>query len=291
MLRDFGDLCWEGIIDMRIKIVSDSAANMYALDGVAFQSAPLKIVTNEKEYVDDVDLDVAAMVEELSTYKGRSGTACPGVGDWLEAFEGYDEIYCVTITSVLSGSYNSAMTAKQQFEEENPGKKVYVVDSFSAGPEMKLHVEKLKQWILEGKPFETICKEIEEYKKNTTLMFSLESLHNLANNGRVNPAVAKIAGLIGIRMVGDADGGQLNPLYKCRGEKKAIPTIFEHMKKLGYQGAKVIVDHCFNEKAANALKDLVRGEFPNAEFVIAPTTALCSFYAEKGGLMIGFELN
>lgn len=278
---------------MKIKIVTDSASNMYALDGVDFEVAPLKIVTNEKEYVDTVDLDVAGMVRELSTYKGRSGTACPGVGDWLSAFEGYDEIYCVTIISTLSGSYNAAMTAKQQYEEENPGKKVFVLDSYSAGAEMKLHVEKLKELVLAGKDFDTICKEITEYKeKHTSLVFCLESLHNLANNGRVNPAVAKIAGLIGIRMVGDvSEEGQLRPTDKCRGEKKATEGNFRNMKRLGYKGGKLIIDHCFNEKAALALKEMTLAEFPNADVVIAPTGALCSFYAEKGGLMIGFEVN
>ena len=111
---------------MKIKIVTDSASNMYSMEGVAFEPVPLKIITNEKEYVDTATLDVQRMVDELSIYKGRSGTACPGVGDWLAAFEGYDVIYCVTIISTLSGSYNAAMTAKQQYEEENPGKKVFV---------------------------------------------------------------------------------------------------------------------------------------------------------------------
>ena len=129
---------------MKVKIVSDSASNVFALDGVDFESVPLHIVTNDKEYVDTPDLNVAGMVADLSTYNGRSGTACPGVGDYLNAFEGYDEVYCVTITSQLSGSYNAAMTAKQQYEEENPGKKVFVLDSLSAGSEMKLHVEKLR---------------------------------------------------------------------------------------------------------------------------------------------------
>lgn len=277
---------------MKVKIITDSASNMYAMDGVDFESVPLRIVTNEKEYVDNTDLDVTEMVAELSTYKGRSGTACPGVGDYLAAFEGYDEIYCVTIISTLSGSYNAAMTAKQQYEEENPGAKVFVLDSYSAGAEMKLHLEKLKELVLAGKVFETICQEIQEYKeKHTSLIFSLESLHNLANNGRVSPAIAKIASFVGLRMVGDVSAeGQLHPTDKCRGEKKTLSTIFANMKKAGYKGGKLLIDHCFNEKTPTALKEMVLAEFPNAQVVIDKTGALCSFYAEKGGLMIGFEV-
>ena len=276
---------------MKIKIISDSSSNMFAMDGMDFASVPLRIVTNEKEYVDTPATDVAAMVEDLSTYKGRSGTACPGVGDYLDAFEGYDEIYCVTITSVLSGSYNAAMTAKQQYEEDHPEAKVFILDTLTAGSEMKLHLEKIKELVAEGKDFDTICKEVTEYRDNhTALQFSLESLHNLSNNGRVSPAVAKIAGLVGLRMVGDATGGQLNPTDKCRGEKKAVSTLYANMKKAGYNGGKLLIDHCFNENAASALKDMALAEFPNATVVLGQTGALCSFYAEKGGLMVGYEI-
>ncbi len=277
---------------MKIKIVTDSASNMTSLEGVAFENVPLKINTDKKEYVDDASLNVEQMVEELSVYKGRSGTACPGVGDWLEAFEDCDVVFCVTIISRLSGSYNAAMTAKQQYEEENPGKRVFVLDSYSAGPEMKLHVEKIKELVLAGKDFDTICKEIVEYKeRNTALLFSLESLRNLANNGRVSQAVAMIASIIGMRVVGDVSEEGLHPTNKCRGEKKAITALFDNMKRLGYRGARVLVDHCYNENAAKALKELIQKEFPAAQVIIDKTKGLCSFYAERGGLMIGFEVN
>ena len=61
------------------------------------------------------------------------------------------------------------------------------------------------------------------------------------------------------------------------------------MKEKGYIGGTVVLDHCFNEPAANVLKTLIHSEFPNANVRIEKTTGLCSFYAEKGGLMIGFE--
>lgn len=275
---------------MNIKIITDSAANMHRLDGVDFASVPLTIVTNEKEYVDNASLDVEQMVADLRTYKGKSGTACPGVGDWLCAFGDAKEVYCVTIISTLSGSYNAALTAKKQYEEENPGRRVFVLDSYSAGSEMKLLVEKLKELVLAGKDYDTICKEITEYKeKHTCLVFCLGSLRNLANNGRVNPAVAAISGIIGIRVIGDvSEEGQLHPTDKARGEKKALTTIFDNMKRLGYAGGQVIIDHCFAEDTANALRDVIHSEFPDALVRVEKTTGLCSFYAEKGGLMIGF---
>ncbi|MBQ5325614.1 MAG: DegV family protein [Oscillospiraceae bacterium] len=277
---------------MKIKIVGDSASNLYSLSGVDYECAPLRIVTDNKEYVDTVQLDIQGMVDELRTYKGKSGTACPGVGDYLAAFEGYDIIYVVTIISTLSGSYNAAMQAKAQYEEENPGKKVFVLDSYTAGGEQKLHIEKLRDLVLEGKDYETVCREITEYKDHgTSLVFSLESMINLANNGRVPMIVAKAAGLIGLRMIGIvSEEGQIHPTDKARGEKKALETIWAKMLSEGYKGGRLRIDNCFNEKTAEEIKKLALAKFPGADVKIAPTGALCSFYAEKGGLMIGFEI-
>ena len=141
---------WKGII-MKIKIVGDSASNLYGLSGVTYECAPLKIITDAKEYVDTVTLDLQGMVDDLRAYKGKSGTACPSVGDYLAAFEGYDEIYVVTIISTLSGSYNAAMQAKAQYEEENPGKRVFVVDSYTAGGEQNCTWKNCVTWFWKAK--------------------------------------------------------------------------------------------------------------------------------------------
>jgi DegV family protein with EDD domain len=177
---------------MKMKIVADSSADLITLADKSVVSVPMKIMTDIKEYVDDDALDIKKMTEDLASYRGKSGSACPGVGDWLEAFGDADRVFCITITSNLSGSYNSAMVAKETYESENPGKKVYVIDSLSAGPELTLAVEKIQKLLEQGKSFEEICRTITEYQKSTYLVFMLKSLTNLANNGRVSPTVAKL---------------------------------------------------------------------------------------------------
>ena len=93
------------------RIVVDSSASLYKLDGVDFAAVPLKIVTDEREYLDDGTLDAVEMATTLRTYKGKTSTSCPNIGDWLEAYEGADEIYAITITGTLSGSCNAAQLA------------------------------------------------------------------------------------------------------------------------------------------------------------------------------------
>ncbi len=276
---------------MKVRIVSDSSSDLHELSGVDYVSVPLKIVTEDKEYVDDKNLDVPDMVEELKTYKKKSGTACPGQGEWLEAFQGADWIFGITITSKLSGAYNAARLAKEEFLEEYPDKKVYIIDSHSTGPGMILMIEKLKALIESGMPFEAICEAIEEYKKHVGLIFCLESINNLANNGRVNHAVAKIAGVLGIRIVGIEEDGDLSLQAKCRGEKSALNEIMNIVKRLGYNGQKIIINHCLNEGIAMKLKKMIQDEYENAQIVIGRNGGLCSFYAEKGGVIIGVETN
>lgn len=118
-----------------IKIVADSSANLLELSNIPFAAAPMKINTDVKEFVDDAHLDADAMVKWFETYKGKSKTSCPNPSDWMDAFADAQEVFCVTITSGLSGSYNAACIAKQMYESDQEGRRVYVIDSLSAGPE------------------------------------------------------------------------------------------------------------------------------------------------------------
>lgn len=272
------------------KIVADSSANLYTLEGADFASAPLVISTDDKEYRDDEALNVRQMIEELAGYKGRSHTACPGVGDWLAAFGDADEVFCTTISANLSGSYNAAMTAKAHYEEEHPGRKVFVMDSCSTGPEMKLHIDRMRDLIKADADFDTICSELTAYREETSILFCLEHMRNLVNNGRVSGALAAIVGMLGIRIIGNGTGGVLTLTDKVRGEKKALACLFRNMKAAGYQGGKVYIDHCFHESAAEDLRSLILAEFPQAQIIISLNHGLCSYYAEEHGVILGYEI-
>lgn len=276
----------------KVKIIADSSADIPEISAISFESVPLKIITAEKEYVDDKNLDVKEMVYDLLSYNGKSSTSCPNESDYISAFSDAQYVFCVTITATLSGSFNAAMMAKKTYEESYPDRKVFVLNSLSTGPEMVLCVEKIKELVLEGFEFEEICDKLNEYSNKTGLIFMLESMKNLANNGRVSPLVAKMAGLLGIRVVGKAsEVGDLQTLSKCRGEAKALDYIFETLKNEGLKNGKVIISHCFNKKAAFFLREVIHSKLPMASVRITNCAGLCSFYAEKGGLLVGFEKN
>ena len=279
---------------MNCKIVADSSCDISTLDGVCFSSVPLKIITDTAEYIDDSRLDVFKMAEELKAYKGISRSSCPNAQEYKVAFDDgdCDAIFCITITGELSGSYNAARIAMNEFTEEHPDRKCKIINSLSVGPESALIILKLKELIAANKSFDEISSEIDDYVKSTRLIFCLESLNNLAHNGRVSNAVAKIAGLLGIRIIGRAsDEGCLELIGKARGKDKALADIMHHMQRDGYCGGGVRIHHCFNTDAANELKTMILSRYADAKIEIAPVGGLCSFYAESGGLLVGFETN
>lgn len=275
---------------MKYRIVSDSTSNIFQLSDVSYTCVPLKIITAEKEYTDAPGLDTDGMIEDLKNLHGKSGSSCPNMHEWMEAFGDAELVFAVTITGALSGSYSAAVQAGEAYMEQHEGARVMVIDSKSAGPEMQMLVEKLRECVLAEMTFDQIREVICEYQKHTHLLFSLESLTNLANNGRVNPVVAKAAGFLGIRLVGRAsDEGTLEPLHKCRGEKKALEMIRSEMRQNGFQGGKVRIAHCQNPSAAAALEKLILQDFPSSQIEILACAGLCSYYAERGGLLVGYK--
>ncbi len=276
---------------MKIKLAADSSANLFAMENADFSVVPMKIVVGQQEFEDREHVDLAAMQKALREYKGKSSSACPSVGDWMEAFGEEEAVIALSITSKLSGAHNAACIAAEQYEAEHPGRRVFVLDTLSTGPEMTLLLYRLAERSREEQDFDTLCQEITEYsRKHTQLLFCLSSMANLAKNGRVSPALAKAVGLLGIRIVGEAREGDLNPLHKCRGEKKAIQQIFATMKEKGYRGGRLCISHSENEAAAEELARQVRAEYPEASIQIMTNGALCSYYAEEQGLLIGYEI-
>ena len=273
-----------------MKLIADSSSDRPAIAGAEVQYVPLVVSTDHVHFVDDETLDVRQMLDTLSAHRGRSYTACPSVDGWLTAFDGGDEIYAVTITSALSGSYNAAMAARELYLQEHPGAKVAVFDSLSTGPELRLILEKLRDLTAQGLPFEQVEAQTREYMHHTRLLFSLQSLHNMAQNGRVSKVAAAAVGVLGIRIVGTASAeGTLQQLNKCRGDRKALPELLEHMQKAGFHGGKVRITHVNNPTLAGTFLEQLKAAWPEADASIAPSSGLCSYYAEEGAIMVGFE--
>ena len=273
-----------------VKFVADSACDLKEYPGICFETVPLSISTDERDYTDNEDLNVHEVLDYLEGYNDRSYTACPSIDAWLKAFEGADEIYCVTITSGLSGTFNGANIAREQYLEDHPDAKIYVVDSLSTGPGMVLLLEKLAELKSQGKSFEEVCTAIDKYRKRLKLYFSLSSLHNLAQNGRVNKLIASAIGFMNIKILGTASKeGTIEQVGKCRGNNRMIDKIIEQLKENGFTKGKIRICHVECMEFANAVAEKIRSIFNCTDIKIVPARGLCSYYAERGGIILGCE--
>ena len=280
---------------MTWKIIADSGCDYRTYESAApdtsFVSVPLTIQIGETIYTDDANLDTDKMMEDMYATTTASKSACPSPDDYMKAFEGADNIIVVTITGTLSGSHNSAQVAKKLYQEDHPTTNIHVIDSLSAGGEVDLLVRKLHQLIAQDLDFDQVVEVITKYQEKTKLIFVLAKVDNLVKNGRLNKIIGTVVGLLNIRMVGQAsDTGTLELLHKARGQKKAISTTFEEMLKAGYKGGPITIAHRRNDKFVEQLSALVHEKFANADIEVLPTSGLCSFYAEEGGLLIGYEI-
>ena len=280
---------------MTWKIIADSGCDCREIADLAndtsFKSVPLTIQVDSEIFVDDANLDIDDMMEKMYATSTASKSACPSPDDYLRSFEGAENIFVVTITGSLSGSHNSAQLAKKLFLEERPEANIHVIDSLSAGGEVDLIITKLNELIKEGLSFNEIVEAITHYQEKTKLLFVLAKVDNLVKNGRLSKLIGTVVGLLNIRMVGEASKtGTLELLQKARGQKKAIKAAFDELLKAGYAGGHITIAHRNNEKFIEQFSELVREKFAHAMIEVLPTSGLCSFYAEEGGLLMGYEI-
>lgn len=268
-----------------MKIVTDSSCDIRHIDCINFERVPLTIRIGNEDYVDNDDLDIENLVNIMGDFE--SGTACPSPQAWYDAARDDDEIFFVTLTSNMSGSHNSAIIAKDMLEDD--GKKVFVLDTLSASSGVVLVVEKIEELIKQNKSFKEICEIISNYKFK--LNFILFSIDNFVRNGRVNKIIGTTINTIGISLIGEASfDGKLKPLHKAKGIKKSINYIIQEMKDNGYNGGKIIISHCFNLEDVEKLASKIKEIFGDVFIEILETSGLCSYYAEKKGIIISYEI-
>ena len=194
-----------------------------------------------------------------------------------------------TISSALSGSYNSACAAKAMMQEEDPGKQIAVIDSKATGPEEAMLIWKARNLILEGQEFDAIERELNETAENIHTSFALASYHNLIKNGRVSRLKGFIAGHLGFWGIGIGnEQGEIAMRGRARGSRSMIRFLTEELQKVGLAGKQIVISHCMNEKDARDLMNALLAVFPDVKVLVQPTRGLDSFYAERGGLIVGY---
>lgn len=277
---------------MEWSIITDSSCNLDAeninSESIKFEKVPFSITFENKEYLDDDKIVIKELLESIET-NSPSKTACAPVGAWASHFKDSTNIIAVTISSSLSGSYNSALSAKNLILEKNPEKNIVVIDSKSAGAALDLLVLKATELIDKQYSFDKIESVLEKYAKELHTIFALSSFNNLVSNGRMSKITALLAGKLSIWGIGIAnEEGKISIKKKTRGKLKVIKYFIEELEEKNFHSGPIIINHCKNYDLALRIKLKILHTWKDASVNISPMGGICSYYAERDGIIVSF---
>lgn len=251
---------------------------------------PLSILVGHRAIADDGSTCLEAMQDMLDHTKEKTGTACPSVGDWYQAMEGRDNVIAITISGAVSGSYQSACAARDMILEEEPERKIYVMNSVSGSGGMQALVNRALELIAENTSFETVCEELEDCRSRSRIFFLLQNVDNVISNGRLNPIIGRAVKALKLSLLATvSQEGTMEVISKVRGFAKAMDKSMEECVQRGCTPKKAIITHCLNESGAQVMKEKLLAQFPWVHVEIMPAGLLCGYYAEKGGLIVALE--
>ena len=278
---------------MSFHIVCDSCTDLTEEDlkKGCYTLVPLTLLVDEEEIIDDETFDQADFLAKVAASKEAVKSACPAPESYMEAYSKADDIYVVTLSAELSGSYNSAVLGKNLYEEENGTKNIHVVNSRGAATTQVLIARKLNEYASQGMPFEEVVDKIEEYTTSLRTYFVLETLEVLRKNGRLSRLSATIAGALNIKpvMIGTRDG-VIQKAAQARGMKKALAKMVEHMGSEGRDLTRrqFVISHCNCYERAVYVKELMKKHLHAEDVDIVDTKGVSSLYACDGGIIVSY---
>lgn len=278
---------------MSYKIIGDSCLDLTAdlRKDPHFQIIPLTLQVEHTQVIDDETFDQKKFLELVKSSSGCPQTACPSPEKFKEAFEcDVEQIFVITLSEHLSGTYNSAVLAKKLYEEEHgrDGKNIAVFSSDSASSgelNIALYIQSLCQASLS---FEEIVEKAHSYIKNMKTYFVLESLDTLRKNGRLTGLQAFFATALNIKPVMGADSGVIIKLDQARGINKALARMADiAIREAGETKDKVlIIAHCNNPERAEAVKNEMCRQTSFRDVIITKTAGVATVYANDGGIIV-----
>lgn len=276
---------------MSYKIIGDSCLDLTdeLKKDPRFQIVPLTLQVDNTQVIDDETFDQKSFLKLVKASPNCPKTACPSPETFKKAYECPEEdIYVITLSSHLSGTYNSAVLAKGLYEEEHGPKNIKVIDSWSASAgelNIALYIEELCE---SGMEFEQVCREAEKFKEDMRTYFVLESLDTLRKNGRLTGLQAFFATTLNIKPVMGAIEGVIIKEDQARGFHKALGKMCDYAKKniKAPEEKRAVIAHCNNPEGARVVKEELMKRADFKEIVITETAGVATVYANDGGVIL-----
>ncbi|MCH4889472.1 DegV family protein [Acidaminobacter sp. JC074] len=273
------------------KIISDSSLDLNETleQELDIEKVPFKLYIEEEEIIDNDELDVIDFIEKMKKSVKLPRTACPSPDDFKNLFEADGDVFAITISSKLSGTYNSAILAKNLVLEEVK-KKIHVFDSKSASVGQTLIGMKIDELMKQDFSFDKIVEEVEKYITNMKTFFISENLNNLIKNGRIPSWKGKLAMALKIRPIMKAVDGDIVVHEQVRGSNKAFEKLAKLVCEMAHESGskRLAISHVNNPERAKSLKARIQELCDFQEIVIVPTHGLTSLYCDDQGIILAF---
>jgi len=278
---------------MSYRIIGDSCTDLTKTlkENSNIMLVPLTLMVDDVSIVDDETFNQKEFLSIVKACPRSPKSACPSPEDYMNHFDCDSDVYVVTLSSQLSGSYNSAELAKKIYLEEHPDKKIEVIDSRGASVAQTLISQKLIELIEANQTFDDIVKKITEYRDEIHVKFVLESLETLRKNGRLSNIQAFIASALNIKPVmGATPEGTICKLDQARGIVKALLLMIKaieqdvvkpHEKTIG-------IAHCNCRERAEYIKSEILKRIPFKDCFIVDTAGVSTMYANEGGIIVAY---
>jgi DegV family protein with EDD domain len=276
---------------LKYKIIGDSCLDLTEelKRDPHFQMIPLTLQVDDVQIVDDETFDQKRFLELVKASPNCPKTACPSPETFKQAFTcDAEDIFVITLSSHLSGSYNSAMVGLQMYEEEYGHKNIHILDSWSASSGELRAALLIRELEEQGVPFEEIVEKLEVFKTQMHTYFVLETLDALRKNGRLTGLQAFFATTLNIKPVMGADKGVIVKLDQARGINKGLARMCAiAVKDAGDTAEKTaVIAHCNNRGRAEQVRDELLKLAPFKEIVITETAGVATVYAGDGGIVL-----
>ena len=276
---------------MRYKIIGDGCLDLTKemRKDPCYSMIPLTLMVGERHFVDDETFDQKEFIKVVKEYPDCPKSACPSPEMFKEAYCCEEEnVFVITLSAALSGSYNSAVLAKSLYEEEYGKKNILVLDSKSASSGQLNIAMYIRELCDQGLEFDEICEKAAAYRDRMNTYFVLESLDTLKKNGRLTGLQAFFATKLNIKPVMGADNGTIIKLDQARGIQKALQRMAEiAVKEAGTtKDKRLVIAHCNAPERAQSMKEKLCSMAEFKEVVITDTCGVSTVYANDGGVIL-----
>ena len=276
---------------MSYKIVVDSCCELpeELCKDSRFERVPLGLEVGEYQILDDDHFDQALFLKKVAECPLCPKSSCPSPERFMEAYcVEAEHIYVVTLSSHLSGSYNSAVLGKNLYEETYGEKKIHIVDSESASCGETQIALKLMELEEAGFPFEEIVERIEAFRDAMNTYFVLDNLETLRKNGRLSRVKALVATTLSIKPVMGAEKGTIIQRGQSIGMKKALSKMVDLIVEEAKESAskRLTITHCNAPARAEAVKKMILEKLEFKETIVLDTAGISSMYANDGGVIV-----